>query len=54
MSNNEKKPVYHIDLSKDKYDSRYDRILNILYYSKEIPSDLYQHHSARSTTRSTH
>ena len=35
--------MYHIDLSKEKYASRYDRILNILYYSKEIPSDLYQH-----------
>lgn len=49
MSNNERELVYHIDLSKDKYDSRYDRILNILYYSKEIPSDLYQHMNMSST-----
>lgn len=35
------KPRYSIDLSTNKYESRYDRILNILFYSKEIPSDLY-------------
>ena len=43
MSNHENNPGYHIDFSREKYDSRYDRLLNILYYSKEIPSDLYQH-----------
>ena len=32
---------FGVDMSKDKYESRYDRLLNILFYSKEIPSDLY-------------
>ena len=36
-------PKYSVDFSKSKYESRYDRILNILYYSKEIPSDLHLH-----------
>ncbi|MBK6087661.1 hypothetical protein [Ruminococcus difficilis] len=49
MSNNENNPGYHIDFSREKYDSRYDRLLNILYYSKEIPSDLYQHMNMSST-----
>ena len=39
----ESKPKYSIDQSETKYESRYDRILNILFYSKEIPSDLYLH-----------
>ena len=39
----ESKPKYSIDHSETKYKSRYDRILNILFYSKEIPSDLYLH-----------
>ena len=46
MNNNTKntsQPKYSIDLSQDKYESRYDRILNILFYAKEIPSDLYKH-----------
>ena len=43
MSNYEINPKYHIDFSKEKYASRYNRILNILFYAKEIPSDLYQH-----------
>lgn len=34
---------FSFDLSQDKYESRYDRILNILFYAKEIPSDLYKH-----------
>lgn len=36
-------PKYSYDRSENKYKSRYDRILNILFYSKEIPSDLYLH-----------
>lgn len=46
MKNNTKntgQPKFSIDLSQDKYESRYDRILNILFYAKEIPSDLYKH-----------
>lgn len=34
-------PKYNIDMSQDKYDSRYDRLMNILYYAKELPTDLY-------------
>ena len=40
---NTSQPKYIIDLSQDKYASRYDRILNILFYAKEIPTDLYKH-----------
>ena len=40
---NTSQPKFDIDLSKNKYASRYNRILNILFYSKEIPSDLYKH-----------
>ena len=40
---NTSKPKFDIDLSQDKYASRYDRILNILFYAKEIPTDLYKH-----------
>lgn len=46
MKNNTKntsRPKFNIDLSQNKYKSRYDRILNILFFAKEIPSDLYQH-----------
>lgn len=46
MKNNTKntnQPKFNIDLSLEKYESRYDRILNILFYAKEIPSDLYKH-----------
>ena len=49
MSNYEINPKYHIDFSKEKYASRYNRILNILFYTKEIPSDLYQHMNMSST-----
>lgn len=34
-------PKYKIDLSLNKYKSRYERLLNILFYSKELPTDLY-------------
>lgn len=40
---NTSRPKFNIDLSQNKYKSRYDRILNILFFAKEIPSDLYQH-----------
>ena len=40
---NTNQPKFNIDLSQDKYASRYDRILNILFCSKEIPTDLYKH-----------
>ena len=40
-NNNTGKLKYSIDKSQDKYESRYARILNILFYCKEIPSDLY-------------
>ena len=40
--NNTNDPGYSIDMSKNKYRSRYDRLLNILYYSKELPCDLYR------------
>lgn len=46
MKNNTKntsQSQFNIDLSQNKYKSRYDRILNILFFAKEIPSDLYQH-----------
>jgi predicted transcriptional regulator len=32
---------YSIDRSKDKYTSKTDRLLNILFYSDELPNDLY-------------
>lgn len=35
------KPRYSIDLSRNKYDSRYDRLLNILFHCHELPSDLF-------------
>ena len=28
-------------MSQDKYDSRYNRLMNILFYAKELPTDLY-------------
>ena len=34
-------PKYKIDMSINKYKSRYERLLNILFYSKELPTDLY-------------
>lgn len=40
---NTNQPKFNIDLSQDKYTSRYARIMNILLYAKEIPTDLYQH-----------
>lgn len=40
---NTNQPKFSIDLSQDKYTSRYARIMNILLYAKEIPTDLYQH-----------
>ncbi len=43
MSNNANKPRYSIDLSRSKYNSRYDRLLNILFFSQELPSDLHLH-----------
>ena len=46
MQNNTRKtnqPKFNIDHSQDKYASRYDRILNILFFSKEISTDLYKH-----------
>ena len=36
-----KTPKYPSDLSKNKYESRYDRLMNILFYAKELPSDLH-------------
>ena len=36
-------PKFTIDRSQDKYESRYQRIMNILFCTKEIPSDLYLH-----------
>lgn len=36
-------PKFTIDRSQDKYESRYQRIMNILFCAKEIPSDLYLH-----------
>ena len=36
-------PKFSIDQSQDKYESRYQRIMNILFCCKEIPSDLYLH-----------
>lgn len=33
---------FSIDLSHDKYRSRYDRLLNILFYSGELPVYLYE------------
>ena len=41
--NTTSQPKFTVDFSRDKYDSRYNRILNILFYAKEIPSDLYKH-----------
>ena len=32
---------YSIDASRFKYASRYDRLLNLLFYAKELPSNLY-------------
>ena len=34
-------PKFSIDMSQDKYDSRYNRLMNILFYAKELPTDLY-------------
>ena len=34
-------PRYKIDMSEDKYLTQYDRFLNLLFYSKEIPHDIY-------------
>lgn len=33
-------PRYSIDFSTNKYNTRYDRLMNILYYAKELPSKL--------------
>lgn len=35
------KPRYEIDKSEGKYKTQADRLLNILFYSDELPSDLY-------------
>ena len=44
MSNTVKHPPkFSIDMSQNKYSTRYDRLMNILYYSTELPSDLYLH-----------
>ena len=40
--NNTRSAIFKVDMSKNKYDSRYDRLLNILYYAKELPIDLYR------------
>ena len=34
-------PKFSIDLSQDKYPTRYARLMNILFYSGELPSKLY-------------
>lgn len=34
---------FSIDRSKDKYSSRYQRLINNLFCAKEIPNDLYKH-----------
>ncbi len=34
-------PKYSIDESDSKYLTRYERLFNILFYAKELPSDLY-------------
>ena len=33
---------YLVDKSTSKYQTRYDRLLNILFHSREIPTDLYE------------
>ena len=35
-------PKFNRDYSIHKYKTRYDRLLNILFYSDELPSDLYE------------
>lgn len=34
---------YHLDMSVNKYRTREEELLNILFYSKELPNDLYKH-----------
>lgn len=36
-----KPPKFNIDLGRNKYPSRFAELLQILFYSKELPSDLY-------------
>lgn len=42
-------PKFSIDFSQNKYPTRYARLMNILFFSGELPSNLYIKVSEKNT-----